>query len=107
MKFKVSTSDVFKKSAIIVEVDESTTQLQRRGIRGGLPADYWQFIPRDPQLEESSMKPNKRVLSHAQVACLLLCACVTMFVVCHFVLFTSFPFISVHCYYMMADIIVL
>ncbi|KAL5554870.1 hypothetical protein UlMin_037106 [Ulmus minor] len=64
MKFKVSTDDIFKKSAIIVEVNENR-------LRGALPADYWNFIPPDPQLEESFMKPHKRVLSHAQVHFLL------------------------------------
>ena len=64
MKFKVSTDDIFKKSAIIVDVNENR-------LRGALPVDYWNFIPPDPQLEESSMKPHKRVLSHAQVTSLL------------------------------------
>lgn len=90
MKFKVSTNDIFKKSAIIVEINESTTRLQRRWLRGGLPADYWHFIPRDPQIDESCMKPNKRVLSHAQVDCLLLCAFVTILVVCLLPSFTCF-----------------
>lgn len=56
MKFKVSTRELFKRSAIIAEAN------------GILPADYWDFIPKDAQQDESCMKPNKRVLSHAQVS---------------------------------------
>lgn len=55
MKFKVSSRELFRRSTIIVEAI------------GELPADYWDFIPKDPQHDEACKKPNKRVLSHAQV----------------------------------------
>lgn len=60
MKFKVSSNDT-----ITVEVNEKLLEKFKRGV---LPDDYWDCIPKDAQLEENCMKPNKRVLSHAQVA---------------------------------------
>lgn len=68
-KFKVSTKELFKKTAIIAEVSESK-KLRNKSSRGVLPSDYWNFIPKDPQ-EENSSRPNIRVLSHAQVHHLL------------------------------------
>ncbi|KAK2994826.1 hypothetical protein RJ640_018808 [Escallonia rubra] len=62
MKFRVSAKDVFGKTAIIAEVNE---KLSKKG--GGLAPDYWDFIPNDPQQGENYLKPNKRVISHAQV----------------------------------------
>ncbi|KAM2301476.1 hypothetical protein ACFX1S_032376 [Malus domestica] len=59
MKFRVSTRELFKRSCIIVEAS------------GILPSDYWDFIPKDAQQDESCVKPNKRILSHAQVHHLL------------------------------------
>lgn len=66
MKFRVSSYDLFKKSAIVVEVNENAVKSQKRRPRG-LPDDYWDFIAVDEQLEESYKKSNRRVLSHAQV----------------------------------------
>ena len=67
MKFKVSSKELFRKSAIIVEVNEKLPKkFQKKSFRG-LTADFWDFIPEDEQEEESHLKPNIRVLSHAQV----------------------------------------
>ncbi|GAV79426.1 RNA_pol_Rpb1_2 domain-containing protein/RNA_pol_Rpb1_3 domain-containing protein/RNA_pol_Rpb1_1 domain-containing protein/RNA_pol_Rpb1_4 domain-containing protein/DUF3223 domain-containing protein, partial [Cephalotus follicularis] len=68
MKFKVSSNDVFKKTAIVVEIIE-----KRKNKKGILlpPSDFWDFIPKDPQHEENVTKPNRRILSHAQVHHLL------------------------------------
>ncbi|KAI9076919.1 hypothetical protein K1719_041081 [Acacia pycnantha] len=66
-KFKVSSNDLFRRSAIMVEVNEKNP----KKILRGLPADYWDFIQRDVQQEESCMKMNRRVLSPAQVDDLL------------------------------------
>ncbi|KAI3501223.1 hypothetical protein L1887_29087 [Cichorium endivia] len=61
MKFKVSTKDVFGKTAIIAESS-------RKLISGkSLPPDYWDFVPNDPQQDESLSAGNRRVLTHAQV----------------------------------------
>ena len=77
MKFKVSSKDLFRKTAIIVEMKEKHPKnLQRKNFRAELPLDYWNFIPRDPQQEENSLNPNRRVLSHAQVA---QCSLITSF----------------------------
>lgn len=65
MKFKVSSKDHFRRSTITVEVNEKLLEKFKRGV---LPDDYWDFIPKDAQQEENCTKPNKRVLSHAQVA---------------------------------------
>lgn len=68
MKFKVSSKDLFRRTAIIIEIDESFRKnIQKKLNRRISPTDYWDFIPKDPEQEESSLKPNKRVLSHAQV----------------------------------------
>lgn len=59
IRFRVSTSDVFRKAAITVELTErsqSKYQLE----------EFWDFIPKDVQVEESVIR-NKRVLSPAQV----------------------------------------
>lgn len=71
MKFKVSSKDLFRRTAIIVEVDESFRNTQKKLNRRIWPSDYWDFIPKNPEQEESSLKPNRRVLSHAQVYHLL------------------------------------
>ncbi|EXC17779.1 DNA-directed RNA polymerase D subunit 1 [Morus notabilis] len=72
-KFKVSSNeyDHLKKSAIIAEVNESTVTLQNKRPKRVLPADYWEFLPKDELLDESCIRPNRRVLSHAQVHYLL------------------------------------
>ena len=69
MKFKISSKDLFRKSAIMVEVSENSLMKVRKRGRQALPADYWDFIPKDQQQEEGLMRPGRRVLSHAQVAC--------------------------------------
>lgn len=71
MIFKVSSNDVFGKTAIIAEVAEKVLRKSpNKSSAENLAADYWDIIPRDVQLDESSMKPTKRVLSHAQVGSL-------------------------------------
>ncbi|PSR91523.1 DNA-directed RNA polymerase IV subunit like [Actinidia chinensis var. chinensis] len=68
MNFKVSSNDVFGKTAIIVEVKERFSKKSENRSSGEvLASDYWDIIPKDVQQEESSMKPNRRILSHAQV----------------------------------------
>ena len=64
MKFKVSTKDVFGKTAIIAEISSSGKFNSEKG----LPPDYWDFVPNDPQLEEACPTFNRRILTHAQVA---------------------------------------
>ncbi|KAM3749151.1 hypothetical protein ACB098_05G160900 [Castanea mollissima] len=71
VKFKVSTNELFKKSAIIVEVNERLPKKSQTESLRSLPADFWDFIPKDDNQEESNLKPNRRVLSHAQVHYLL------------------------------------
>ncbi|XWS61838.1 hypothetical protein CRYUN_Cryun07bG0159800 [Craigia yunnanensis] len=71
MKFKISSKDLFRKSAIMVEVSENSLMKVRKRGRQELPADYWDFIPKDQQQEEGLMRPGRRVLSHAQVRYLL------------------------------------
>lgn len=63
IRFKLSTNDLFRKTAIVVELNErpqSKFQID----------DFWDFIPNDIQVEES-VNRNRRVLSHAQVHHLL------------------------------------
>ncbi|XP_052209737.1 DNA-directed RNA polymerase IV subunit 1 isoform X2 [Diospyros lotus] len=68
MKFKVSTEDMFVKTAIIVEVKENLSKKSRnKGYGGVMASDYWDIIPKDPNEEESFVKPTRRILSHAQV----------------------------------------
>ncbi|KAF5734464.1 DNA-directed RNA polymerase IV subunit 1 [Tripterygium wilfordii] len=68
MKFRFSAQDPFKRTSIIVEVNE---KFPKKGLKKVLPADYWDFIPEDAQQGEICSKPNKRVLTHAQVRHLL------------------------------------
>ncbi|XP_024993485.1 DNA-directed RNA polymerase IV subunit 1 [Cynara cardunculus var. scolymus] len=63
MKFKVSTKDVFGKTAIIAETRSSG----RLNSDKSLPPGYWDFVPNDPQQEEAFSTFNRRVLTHAQV----------------------------------------
>ncbi|KAL1189982.1 DNA-directed RNA polymerase IV subunit 1 [Cardamine amara subsp. amara] len=71
MKFRVTTKEVFRRSGIIVEVsEESLLKLKQRGVLA-LPPDYWSFLPNDPNIDESCLKPTKRILTHAQVYALL------------------------------------
>lgn len=64
MKFKVSTKDVFAKSAIIAEVSEA---LVSKSSYGCLASDYWDILPKDSAQDHSSQPPNKRILLPAQV----------------------------------------
>ncbi|KAH6759605.1 hypothetical protein C2S52_022863 [Perilla frutescens var. hirtella] len=64
MKFKVSSKDVFAKSAIIAEVSEA---LLSKSSNGSLASDYWDILPKDSSQEQSSLPSNKRVLMPAQV----------------------------------------
>ncbi|KAL5751094.1 hypothetical protein ACOSP7_025697 [Xanthoceras sorbifolium] len=67
MKFKVSTKDLSRKTAIIVEIDEkSPKKFQKR-----LADDYWDLFIRDAQQEESCLKEKRMVLSPVQVHYLL------------------------------------
>lgn len=69
MTFKISSKELSKKSTIVVEVSEDSLMMVRKRGRQALPADYWDFIPKDQQQEEDGlMKPRRRVLSHAKVA---------------------------------------
>ncbi|KAI3787610.1 hypothetical protein L1987_42201 [Smallanthus sonchifolius] len=63
MKFKVSTKDVFGKTAIIVESKGSKKIVSDKS----LPRDYWDFIPEDPQQEVAFSAFNRKVLTHGQV----------------------------------------
>ncbi|GAB2274023.1 hypothetical protein Dimus_008792 [Dionaea muscipula] len=60
MRFKVSSNDLFRRTAIIVET-----------LGNNLPDDYWDFIPKDRLLDTSLNRSNRRVLSHAQIHHLL------------------------------------
>lgn len=73
MKFKVSTNqDVFRKTAIIVEVNEKLPKkFRNRSLKDVLPSDFWDFIPKDVHQEGSYSTLNRRVLSYAQVHYLL------------------------------------
>ncbi|KAL8253727.1 hypothetical protein R6Q59_031948 [Mikania micrantha] len=63
MNFKVSTKDVFGKTAIIVEIKGSKKIVSDKN----LPHDYWDFLPNDPQQEAVLSTFNRKVLTHAQV----------------------------------------
>lgn len=79
VKFKVTSDDMFGKTAIIAEVKEKFSRKSRNmSFRRGLAFDFWDFIPNEPQAEENSLQPKKRVLSHAQVTftrTLFVCHC--------------------------------
>ncbi|KAH1164241.1 hypothetical protein GLYMA_01G215700v4 [Glycine max] len=64
MQFRVSSNDLFRRTAIIVEVKASKKTLGTE-----IPADFWNFIPCDAQQEENYV--NRRVLSPVQVNYLL------------------------------------
>ncbi|GMJ15023.1 SILENCING MOVEMENT DEFICIENT 2, NUCLEAR RNA POLYMERASE D 1A, nuclear RNA polymerase D1A [Hibiscus trionum] len=70
MRFKISSKELFKKSAIVVEVSEkSLMKVQKKG-KQALPEGYWDFIPKDQQQEDLT-RPGRRVLSHSQVRSIL------------------------------------
>ncbi|KAJ4846700.1 hypothetical protein Tsubulata_031972 [Turnera subulata] len=73
MKFRVSSKEIFKRTTIIAAIIEKfSTALRRKGYKTLVAPDYWDIIPKDEQLEETTTKPEKRVLSHAQVHMLLM-----------------------------------
>lgn len=63
IRFKLSTFDLFRKTAIVAELTERSQDKFEID-------DFWDFIPNDVQVEESVNK-NRRVLSHGQVHHLL------------------------------------
>ncbi|XP_011014513.1 PREDICTED: DNA-directed RNA polymerase IV subunit 1-like [Populus euphratica] len=69
MKFKVSSKEIFRKTAIIAEIRETLSNKPQKGFKKILAADYWDIFPKDEQEEEeeTNAKPNRRVLSHSQV----------------------------------------
>lgn len=81
MNFKVSTKEIFGRTAIFAQINE---RLWMKSL--SLASDYWDFIPNDPQQEENSLQPNKRVLSHLQVAFSTTFSPIYMFS-CHIFLF--------------------
>ncbi|KAJ0265541.1 DNA-directed RNA polymerase IV subunit 1 [Hirschfeldia incana] len=71
MKFRVTTKEVFRRSGIVCEVSEDNVlKLSKRGL-SALPPDYWEFLPKDPNIDESCLKPSRRILTHRQVYTLL------------------------------------
>ncbi|CAA7059002.1 unnamed protein product [Microthlaspi erraticum] len=71
MKFRVSTKDVFRRSGIVCEVSDEFLMKLKRRFEGALPPDYWAFLPYDSNIDESLLKPNRRILTPAQVYSLL------------------------------------
>ncbi|CAH9115567.1 unnamed protein product [Cuscuta epithymum] len=76
MKFKVSSRNIFKRTAIVAEVNGKLVE------KYGLASDFWDIIPRDGQTEGCSVsveysktpedvESKQRVLSHAQVHSIL------------------------------------
>ncbi|KAL7160206.1 hypothetical protein ABFS83_01G078000 [Erythranthe nasuta] len=74
MTFRVSSKDVFAKSAIIAEVKEI---LVNKCSSGNLAYDYWDVIPKDSAVEHAVLPPNRRVLLPAQVYNILKDVCPT------------------------------
>ncbi|CAF2134235.1 BnaA03g54760D [Brassica napus] len=71
MRFRVTTKEVFRRSGIVCEVSEDNLfKLSKRGL-SSLPPDYWEFLPKDSNIDESCLKPSRRILTHAQVYALL------------------------------------
>ncbi|KAK6935319.1 RNA polymerase Rpb1, domain 1, partial [Dillenia turbinata] len=72
MKFRASSKELFRKTAVIVEIREKMPKkFRNKTLEDALPADYWDFIPRDDQQPECYSTSNRRVLTHAQVHYLL------------------------------------
>lgn len=86
MKFKVSSKDVFAKSAIIAEVGETSVSKCSDGV---LASDYWDVLPKDSAQETSSLPANKRVLLPAQVRSSIALFCLDGFMM-SFLLLLSF-----------------
>ncbi|PIN05615.1 DNA-directed RNA polymerase [Handroanthus impetiginosus] len=72
MKFKVSTKDVFAKTAIIAEVHETLVNKIPEKV---LASDYWDIIPKDSAEEQGGLPSNRRILSPAQVYSILKDVC--------------------------------
>ncbi|EPS74753.1 hypothetical protein M569_00001, partial [Genlisea aurea] len=72
MKFRVSTREVFAKTAIIAEVQEMAVN-QHHCI--GLASDYWDIIPKDSPQDQSDIPSNRRVLYPSQVYSILKDVC--------------------------------
>ncbi|KAK7317076.1 hypothetical protein RJT34_01003 [Clitoria ternatea] len=68
MKFRVSSNDLFRRTAIIVEINDNASK-KKKSLGRRVPDDYWDFIPNDGQQEENCV--NRRVLSPDQVEYLL------------------------------------
>ncbi|KAE9606928.1 putative DNA-directed RNA polymerase [Lupinus albus] len=69
MKFRVSSNDLYRRTAIIAEVNDKAPK--KKSFALGLPDDYWDIIPADAQQEEGCTKSNRMVLSPVQVGSLL------------------------------------
>lgn len=65
MKFRVSSKDMFAKTAIVAEVNEKFINNSSEKV---LASDYWDVIPQDSSPEEGPLQSNIRVLSHVQVS---------------------------------------
>lgn len=65
MKFRVSSKDMFAKTAIVAEVNEKFINNSSEKV---LASDYWDVIPQESSPEEGPLQSNIRVLSHVQVS---------------------------------------
>ncbi|KAF6144276.1 hypothetical protein GIB67_024503 [Kingdonia uniflora] len=64
-KFKFKTAT--KSTVVVVEVNERIPmRFKNKSLGELLPDDYWDFIPKDPEPEESCLKSNMRTLSTPQ-----------------------------------------
>ncbi|XP_058104734.1 DNA-directed RNA polymerase IV subunit 1 isoform X2 [Magnolia sinica] len=73
-KFKVASKDASGKRSLLIvaEVnDRLPKKFQSKNLNEVLPADYWDFIPKDPHQQKFFMEPNKIILSPYQVFFLL------------------------------------
>ncbi|KAK4488215.1 hypothetical protein RD792_003959 [Penstemon davidsonii] len=105
MKFKVSSKDVFAKTAIIAEVDEKSLN---KGSHRVLASDYWDIITEDSTDEGSVLQSNKRVLLPGQVTLpITLSVCVDLLMFSAFLLllvsvsrhiFAGFEILSQFCH---------
>ncbi|KAK6947711.1 RNA polymerase Rpb1, domain 3 [Dillenia turbinata] len=61
MKFRASSKELFRKTAVIVEICEKMPKKYRnKTLQDVVPADYWDFIPRDDQQPECYSPSNRR-----------------------------------------------
>ncbi|CAA3005588.1 DNA-directed RNA polymerase IV subunit 1 isoform X1 [Olea europaea subsp. europaea] len=75
MKFRVSSKDMFAKTAIVAEVNEKFINNSSEKV---LASDYWDVIPQESSPEEGPLQSNIRVLSHVQVYSILKDVCPTI-----------------------------